>query len=323
MFEIFLWSIAIALGTAILVKGADLLVDSGGSVARYFGVPVIIVGLTLVAFGTSLPELAASLNAVLIQKSGISLGNIIGSNIANILLVLGATSFISPIELDGDIFKREIPIMFLVFGAFLIVLYFGKKVVFYEGIFLLAIFLAYLFVFSKIALKEEGKTNLKKEMEDEKYVEINNIDLKFEFTKIFIGLIGVILGSQLLIKGSVFYMKTFNLTQGFVGLSIVAISTSLPEMAASAVAAKKSESDISLGNIIGSNIFNILLVIGICSLIISLTVSKEIMINSIVMVFVGGILTFFMYSGNRISRLEGMGMLITYFIFLYGIYSFF
>ncbi|PTD93589.1 hypothetical protein C9439_05915 [archaeon SCG-AAA382B04] len=321
MFEIIFWTSAIVVGTAILVKGADMLVDSSGRAARYFGVPTIIVGLTLVALGTSLPELASSLNATLIEKSGISLGNVIGSNIANVLLVLGLTSVINPIDLEDGIFKREIPIMILVFIAFLFVLFTGETVNLLDGIFLLIFFLAYLFIFGKLALKSEDRTKLEKEISDERYVDISDFEFKNEVFMIFISLFLVILGSQLLIKGSIFYLEEFNLTQSFVGLSIVSISTSLPEMAASASAAYKSESDILLGNIIGSNTFNILFVIGICSLFLPLAISTSVRIVSLVMLLSGLVLAIFMFTGKRLSRLEGIIMLISYFIFLYVVYS--
>lgn len=320
MSQLLIWTTALVLGTVALVKGAETLVDSSGSTARYFGVPVIIVGLTLVAFGTSLPELASSLNATLIEKSGISLGNVIGSNIANILLVLGAASIISPIELDDGILKREIPIMFLAFAAFVLVVFIGENVGLIDGFFLLILFVAYLVVFARIAIKNEDRVSLENQIRDEKYVDISDFNLKVESIKIILGLVAVVIGSQLLIRGAVFYMEEFNLTQSFVGLSIVSISTSLPEMVASSIAAFKSKSDISLGNVIGSNTFNVLLVIGICSLFLPLYVSAEVEINSMIMVLVGLFLTLFMFTGKRLSRLEGVLMLASYFVFLYGIY---
>ncbi len=320
MFEFIFWAFAILIGIIFLVKGADILVDSGGSTARYFGVPVIIVGLTLVSFGTSLPELASSLNAVFFNKSGISVGNVIGSNIANTLLVIGVASMIKPINLDDGLLRREIPIMFIAFFLFILTLFFREKIIFIEGLILLLFFLFYLFFFSKIALKSEAKTEVEKEIKDEKYVGLKDFNLKIEVIKIVFGLIGVILGSKLLIKGSIFYMKFFSLKQGIVGLSIVAIATSLPELVASAIAAWKKESDISLGNVIGSNTFNILLVIGICSLFVPLTVSPETLLTSLVMVLVGAVFTFVMYTGNKVDRKEGFFLTISYFVFLYSLY---
>lgn len=323
MINLFFWSLAIVIGTAFLVKGADLLVDSGGSTARYFGVPVVIVGLTLVSFGTSLPELAASLNASLIDKSGISLGNVIGSNIANTLLVVGASSLISPLELDNKLIKREIPIMFLAFLGFVLVLIIGDNVVAIEGFFLLLLFVLYLVFFGKIALNSENSAKIEEEIVDEKYMEVDEFNLPLETIKIIIGILGIVIGSQLLIKGAVFYMETFNLNQSMVGLSIVAISTSLPEMAASAIASFKKESNISLGNVIGSNAFNILLVVGACSIFVPLEVTPTILLYSAIMIIAGLALTVFMYVGKNINRLEGAIMFISYFVFLYSLYIFF
>jgi len=320
------WTAALIVGVIILVKGADFLVEGGGKTAAYLGVPAIVIGLTLVSFGTSLPELAGSLNAIIKGKQGISVGNVIGSNIANILLVLGASSLIKPISVDRNIIKREIPIMF---GAIALLVLFVSQILSndyvihrWEGFILLVAFIAYVGFFLYIAYFEGDKEIIQEEMEieeeikDEDYAKGEGYDYKINIAKILFGLLGIAIGAELMIDGAIFYMNEFGLKEGIVGLTIIALATSLPELAASSMAAYKEESDISLGNVIGSNTFNILMVLGICATFFPLDFSPDIISSMFIMIAVSIILTIFMYTGKKISRLEGLVMLLGYFIYM-------
>ncbi|MFW6195823.1 MAG: calcium/sodium antiporter [Thermoplasmatota archaeon] len=320
------WTAALIVGVVILVKGADFLVDGAGKTAAYLGVPAIVIGLTLVSFGTSLPELAGSLNAIFKGKQGISVGNVIGSNIANILLVLGASSLIKPISVDRNIIKREIPIMF---GAMALLILFSSNILAsgyviegWEGILLLLAFIGYIGFFIWIAYFEGEKEIIKEELEieeeikDEDYVQKEEYAPKINIAKIVFGLLGIAIGAELMIDGAIFYMDEFGLKEGVVGLTIIALATSLPELAASSMAAYKDESDISLGNVIGSNTFNILMVLGICATFVPLDFSPDLIYSMLIMVIVSIILTIFMYTGKKISRLEGIVMLAGYVLYM-------
>ncbi len=313
--EIGLWTISLIVGVVFLVKGADILVEGGGKTAAYFGVPAIVIGLTLVSFGTSLPELASSLNAISKGKEGISLGNVIGSNIANVLLVLGVSTLIKPISVERIIIKREVPIMFAAM-ALLVAFSSGLVIERWEGAILLIAFVAYVLFFLWIAIKSDERALIKEEIKNEDYARAEGYDPKINVTKIVLGIIGVIIGSELMIRGAIFYTTEFGLSEGVVGLSIVALGTSLPELAASGMASYRGESDISVGNVIGSNSFNILMVVGVCAVFSPLTFSPEILPNMMIMIAVSVVLTVFMYTGKRLSRLEGGVMLAGYFIYI-------
>ncbi|MFP4000508.1 MAG: calcium/sodium antiporter [Thermoplasmata archaeon] len=308
------WTLILAFGVYLLVKGADLLVEGGSNIAAYLGVSTLIIGLTLVSFGTSLPELASSLNALFKGRSGISVGNVIGSNIANILLVLGVSSIIKPISVDRGIIKREIPMMFGAMGLFLLFagpfLSSSYRIERWQGIGLLVALIAYLLFFGSAVMKEKG---LEVEVEIEPEV---NFNWPKNISKVTVGIIGVIIGSELAIRSAVFYIERFDLIEGVVGLTIIAIATSLPELSTSAVAAFKEHANISLGNVIGSNTFNVLMVIGISAALLPLTFSGEIYSSFVIMVGASVFLTTSMYTGKKLSRIEGVVMLVGYFAYL-------
>ncbi len=317
--ELIGWTAILAVGVVILIKGADYLVDGGGKTAAYLGVPTIVIGLTLVSFGTSLPELASSLNAVFKGRTGIPIGNVIGSNIANVLLVLGISSLVNPIEVDSGVIKREIPIMFGAMSLLLIVSI-GMSIDRFRGIILLIGLAAYMVFFVWIAIFEGEEKVVEKKFVTEKYEQVKSKQLKINLLKLIIGLIGIALGAELMIRSAVFYIHEFQLSEGLVGLTIIAIATSLPELAASSMAAHKEESDISIGNVIGSNTFNILMVLGVCAIFAPITFTSEIIPNMMIMISVSLVLTLFIYTGKKIGRVEGLIMTIAYFLYLVYLY---
>ncbi len=320
--SVVIWTFIFALGVAALVKGADFLVEGGGKAAAYLGISSVIIGLTLVSFGTSLPELASSLNAAFKGRQGIAVGNVLGSNIANVLLVLGVSSLIKPISVDRAMIKREIPLMFgamIILALFASTLYTHDHVIErWEGALLVLAFIAYIAFFARTAMKEMSwdmgviKKRLFLKADDD-------FDLPLTLVKITVGILGIAVGSELMIRSAVFYITTFNLLEGVVGLTIIAFATSLPELATSGVAAFKGESDISLGNVIGSNTFNILMVLGICSIVTPLTFSPDIYPSFLIMIAASLFLTLIIYMGKKITRLEGAIMLGTYFAYIYYI----
>ncbi len=317
--ELIGWTAILVVGVIILIKGADFLVDGGSKTAAYLGVPTLVIGLTLVSFGTSIPELASSLNAVFKGRAGISIGNVIGSNIANMLLVLGISSMIKPISVDIGIIKREIPIMFGAISLLLIVSI-GFTIDRIGGIILVMGLIAYITFFIWVAFVEGEKTVVEKKFETDEYKRVKSKELKINILKLVIGLVGIALGAELMIRSAIFYMQEFQLSEGLVGLTIIALATSLPELAASSVAAYKEESDISMGNVIGSNTFNILMVLGICALFVPITFTPEILPNMMIMIAVSIVLTIFIYTGKKLGRLEGMVMTLGYFIYLIYLY---
>lgn len=319
--SLFVWTVIFAIGVIVLLKGADFLVDGGGKIAIYLGVPAVIVGVTLVSFGTSLPELASSLSAALKGRQGISVGNVVGSNIANVLLVLGVSALIRPISLDQEkMIKREIPLMFGAMALLAIVastLYSTDHVIErWEGILLLLGFIAYIVFFAWTAVKNTSTET--SDLEEKKFLKIKeDISRPLNVMKIVGGILGIAIGSEMMVRSAIFYMNEFNLLEGAVGLTILAFATSVPELATSGMAAFKGETDISLGNVVGSNTFNILMVIGICAAVTPLTFSSEIYPSFLIMIAVSILLTLMIYVKKRVTRLEGVLMLGAYLIYVY------
>ncbi len=324
MILVLAWTAILSIGVLLLLKGADSLVEGGAKIAARIGVPTIIIGLTLVSFGTSLPELGASLNALLKNKQGISVGNVIGSNIANILLVLGVSSIIRPISVDLEVIKREIPMMF---GAMVLFILFagpflsdGNVIERWQGVLLLMALVAYLVFFASIVLKGEGDDEIINSKVEDKKTFDEGPEWTINVLKVVGGLLGIIIGSELAIRSAIFYIGRFELVEGVVGLTIIALATSLPELSTSSIAAYRDEADMSLGNVIGSNTFNILMVIGVSAVVLPLTFSGEIYSSLFVMIIASLFLTISMYTGEKLSRVEGAMMVIGYFAYIIYIY---
>lgn len=298
-------------GVLILYKSSDILVIGTSVTAAKLGISTLIVSVLLVGFGTSAPELAISVGAAIQNDSGISLGNIIGSCIANLLLVLGLSAIIRPIKIKKGIIKRELPI---VLGATIVFLLFSyvnllDKMHVFGGVIFIILFVMFVSYFIQCA---------KKERNNDKSTNIGKTGKNILF--IISGIIGVIIGAELLIISSVTIAELLNVPTFIIALSIVAVGTSLPELAVSAVASFKGESDIAIGNVFGSNVFNILLIIGIAAFFIPLNAVSSID-HLIIMVAVTLVMFPILYTGHSISRKEGMLMLFFYGIFIW--YAFF
>jgi cation:H+ antiporter len=298
-------------GIVLLYKGSDTLVEGTSKAAAALGVSAIIISVIIVAFGTSAPELAISIGAAAQNQPAISVGNIIGSCVANLLLVLGISAIIKPIPIRDSTIKREFPIMLLVTVVFLVFSFFGLLDGYHliGGFLFLVFFFLFIYYFYKCAKKEREIR--------EKY---ETDDLNKNIIFIILGIGGVVLGAQLLIESSVTIANYFGIPEMVIALSIVAIGTSLPELVVSAVASYKDESDIAVGNVIGSNVFNIFLVIGAAALIIPLNAADS-MDHLIILLVVTVVMYPVLKSGHVISKKEGVFLLFFYGVFMW--YTFF
>ena len=324
----YLWyAIFLVLGIVLLVKGADLFVGGAAAISKKLRIPALIIGLTVVSFGTSAPELAVSLTASIKGDSAIAMGNVIGSNIMNLLVVLGCSSVIAPIIVKKSICKREIP--FLLGASVLLIIFtlfsfFNKNItqpqelVWYEGlVFVLGIVL---FCYLSIVLaKKDAKNNPEENQEEE----IEDMPIWKALLFLVLGLAGIIIGAEFVttpakvIATSLGVLAKLNINDvvSVVGLTVVAVGTSLPELVTSIVAAKKGENEIALGNVVGSNIFNILFICGLSSLVIPLTVSPDITTDMFISLAVTAIVFFICLTG-KINRKFGGLLLALYAIYL-------
>jgi cation:H+ antiporter len=256
-------------GFILLYFGAEWLVKGSSSLARSLGVTPIVIGLTVVAFGTSAPELVVSLISSIKGKSMIAVGNVVGSNICNIALVLGLSALFNPIKSDPSVIRRDIPIM-LGISLYLLVLTLNSKLGRIEGATLFAGIIAYTFINYYLAKKEtqvtasgEMTAAIESELEEIGYI----ASRPKQILLVVMGIIGVVGGAQIVVENAVLIMKILGVSEKFIGLTIVAFGTSLPELATSVVAAMRGEMDISIGNLVGSNVFNIMSVLGAASLV--------------------------------------------------------
>jgi cation:H+ antiporter len=298
------------LGVIILYLGAEWLVRGSAIMAKLLGISPLIIGLTVIGFGTSAPELVVSMVAAIRKVDDIALGNIIGSNIANIGLVLGLSALISPLKINPDILKRELPIMILVSGV-LYLMSLDLRISFIEG----AVLFAGIILFNAV-----GYYSVKSGLESDKLAGAESGvagTRKRQILLITVGLAGIIGGAQLMVRSAVFVAKEFGISELVIGLTLVALGTSLPELAVSTVAAFRKESEISIGDVVGSNIFNILMVIGIVAMICPLKVSSETLrLEFPVLLIFGIVLIPMMITGLTISRIEGAILTVGYLGFI-------
>ena len=297
-------------GLILLYLGGESLIRGSSNFAIKAGITPLVVGLTVVAFGTSAPELVVSLKAALLGKSSISIGNVIGSNIANIALIIGLAALIRPIKVHSKIIITEIPIMIAVSILFMLLLLDGKLVLI-EGILFVVILVIYITVNVHLS-KKEVSDNANAEYET---VYKKKFGMLFSIFLIIAGLLLLVYGANLLVKSAISIAKYFNVSDAVIGLTIVAVGTSLPELVTSIVASYKNESDIAVGNVVGSNIFNILAILGITVLFVPIS-SAEISYFDLSMMFVTALL-FMAKWGSSINRLEGFLFVSGYALYIY------
>ena len=299
--ELILDVLLLVVGFAMLVKGADWFVDGTAGVAQKYGIPQLVVGLTIVAMGTSAPEAAVSITAALKGNAGIAIGNVVGSNILNVLIILGLTGFITSVAVQKSTLMIEIPAMLAITVILGVMGMMGHTVNRVEGIILWVLFisyLAYLFWLAKNGPQDEP-------------VEITKSTPKLLLSAVVGGVI-VVWGSNITVDAATALAEVIGLSERFIGLTIVALGTSLPELVTSVTAAKKGNADIAIGNIVGSNIFNILFVIGTSALIIPVTFEPGFIVDTIIAVLAGVLLWISTIKSKKLTRPWGIVMLVCY-----------
>ncbi len=315
--EMVLQIFLLAAGFTMLIKGADFFVDGSSGIASKFGIPQLVVGLTIVAMGTSAPEAAVSISAALKGNAGITIGNVAGSNILNILVILGLTAFLTKkvVPVASSTIKYEMPFMVVTMLILLWMGYVGNEISRLEGAGLWVVFVLYLFYLLKMAKKGDDKNSKDDAGEDKKEKSMGMLLL---FT--VAGLALIVLGSSVTVDAATAIARIIGLSERFIGLTIVALGTSLPELFTSVSAARKGSADIAIGNIVGSNIFNILFVVGTSALITPVAFESKFIVDFMVAVAAGVLLWVFSHSGKSLNRAEGGVLLLGYlgyFIYLH------
>lgn len=314
--------ILLLLGFFLLIKGADIFVDGAASIAKKIGIPPVIVGLTIVSIGTSAPELAVSIISAFKGSNDIAIGNVVGSNIFNTLMVLGVTSAVMPLMIIKDKIKTD----FLVNIGVTIVLFlltfdslFSSKSDFIsriDGAILVIICISYM----AFLIVKSIKSNVEQCSEAEK-----NINIFAKVGMIILGAIGIVLGGQLVVNSATNIAYSFGMSEKLVGLTIVAMGTSLPELVTSVVAALKGEKDMAIGNVLGSNIFNILLILGVSSLISPIGVSASLMVDVLfligISIFIFALIFLSKGKEKKLSRAEGLILVGLYVAYMFYIIS--
>lgn len=297
----------LVLGFFLLVKGADWFVDGASGLARKLGIPQLVIGLTIVAMGTSLPEAAVSISAALRGNAEITIGNIVGSNILNILIILGVTALIATLKVADSTVRYEIPFMIVVTFVLLWLGYTGGQVTWLEGVILWVLFLLYLRYLYMMAKK--GK-------EEER--EVEQLSTAKIIGLILAGVVMIVAGSNFAVEGASNLAKALGISQRFIGLTIVALGTSLPELVTSVSAARKHNADIAIGNIVGSNIFNILFIVGTTALITPVTFASGFVVDTLIAAAVGILLFVCVARTKELRKKAGIVMLLAYILyFLY------
>ena len=313
----------LVLGFALLVKGADWFVDGAAGIATKFGIPQLVIGLTIVAMGTSAPEAAVSITAAFAGNAEITIGNIVGSNVLNILIILGITALVYPVAVQKSSLVFDIPVV-LFATAILFVLGYDGNISRLDGIIMLVIFVAYLFFLfwdAKRPKKLESAEVQQEEAENEETKnEEKNLSLPKALIFTVIGLVLIVAGSNFVVKSATFIATALGLSQRFIGLTIVALGTSLPELFTSVTAAMKKNSDIAVGNIVGSNIFNILFIVGLSGLIIPVPFAPAFRFDTLVSGVAAILLLLCSLPKKRLSRIAGIFFLICYAVYFYMIW---
>lgn len=302
-------------GFALLIKGADWFVDGASSIAKILRISPLLIGLTIVAFGTSSPEATVSILAAIDGNAEVSLGNVIGSNIFNITLVVGLTALLNPLKVESETIRKEIPFTLLGSAVLLVLIsdialqgFSENLLTRSDGLIFLLIFAVFMYYIFEVARNNRDKIPV--EDTSEKATWGKNI-----FWTV-IGLAAIIFGGELVVRNSTEIAVSLGMSETLVGLTIVAIGTSLPELVTSIMAAIKKQSEIALGNIVGSNIFNILFVLGTSSLIAPLPVNSKIFVDIGLLVVLTVILLVFSRTNFRIGKIEGTFLAIAYVLYL-------
>lgn len=305
--------ILLIVGFVLLVKGADFFVDGSSSIAKFLKIPSIVIGLTIVAFGTSAPEAAVSIIAGIKGSNDIAVGNVIGSNMFNLLVVLGVSAAIKPVKIDSQIIKKEFPFMLLATLAFLIISFdvalgngIANVISRNEAFLLLILMVIFLYSVITSALRSRKENAAAFEEDKPKYGIVKSIIFTVG------GLAGIIIGGQLVVDSASDIARGFGMSETLVGLTIVAVGTSLPELVTSIVAAKKGESDIAIGNVVGSNVFNILFVLAASAAITPMNINAQSLFDLVVLMAVTALTYVFCITQKKVNRPEGIMLVLIY-----------
>lgn len=310
--------VMLAIGFIGLIKGADIFVDSASQVAAKLKVPLIVIGLTIVAFGTSAPEAAVSIASSVQGSAGIAVGNVIGSNILNILVILGFTALICRIPVKKNTFRIEIPFVIFITALLLVLGFIGSDLSRIDGVIFLVFFAAFMVYLFKVAKNDPEAMQDVPEIDE-------NASIPKMIVFIVLGLAMIVLGSSFTVTGATEIAKTIGVSDRIIGLTIVALGTSLPELVTNITAAKKGKTDIAIGNIIGSNIFNILLVIGIAAVISpeAIAFEQNFIIDTIIVIATSIFLFALVCNKKRsFGKVGGAIMLVSYAAYLAYLFIF-
>ena len=309
----------LVLGFVLLMKGADFFVEGSSSIAKQFRIPGLVIGMTIVAMGTSLPELAVSLTASISHNNSLAISNVVGSNIFNLMIVLGVSAIISSLYVSDIVVKRDFPfsvvcaILLMIFG------YFGMKLNRWEGVIFLVLFVLFLFVMLHHTMKSR-KEGLETEVEVVEEAEIES-EIKIlptwrSLLYIVAGMVAIHFGGDWVVEQATYFAKLFGVSETLIGLTIVACGTSLPELVTSIAAAKKKELDMAVGNVVGSNIFDIIFILGISATITPVGFINENLMDIVVLLVFSLIVWLFSKTKHKLGKKEGIAMIILYVIYL-------
>lgn len=308
--QIVIQLLLLVVGFCLLMKGADWFVEGASAIADKFGIPQLVIGLTIVAIGTSLPEAAVSISAALKGSADITIGNVVGSNIMNILVILGLTSVICAIPVQKSTVRYEIPFVIVVTAVLALLGLFDNTVGRIDGILLwilMGVYMVYLLKMAKKGTAPEEKEKGKK------------LSVWKMLLMVVVGAVMIVLGSDVTVDAATRLATIFGMSERFIGLTIVALGTSLPELVTSVTAAVKGKADIAMGNIVGSNIFNILFVVGITAVITPVPYGSNFLVDSLVAVGAVVLLLLCVLKGKKLTRPGGLIMLVgyaAYFVYL-------
>ena len=303
--DILLQILFLIAGFVMLIKGADWFVEGASKIADKFGIPQLVIGLTIVAMGTSAPEAAVSISAAMKQNAGITIGNVVGSNIMNIFLILGITSVITAISVQKSTIKYEIPFLIAISVLLPVLGMLGGTVSRLDGVILWICFVAYLLYLLRMAKKGQAV------LEDIPESEANESVLKL-IVLVLVGGALIVFGSDVTVDAATALAKIFGMSDRLIGLTIVAFGTSLPELITSVTAGIKGKADIAVGNIVGSNVFNILFVVGTTALITPVAFASNFVVDSVIAVLAAVILLVCVLKEQKLKRIGGIIMLVSY-----------
>ena len=298
--------VLLLVGFVFLIKGSDMFVDGASSIASLLKIPTVIVGLTIVAFGTSAPEAAVSITSSITGNNAMAVSNVIGSNMFNLLMVIGVSALLSELLMEKSVLDQDLPFLVgitVLFAAFIVINWNISSI---EGIILLIILAIYLYFIIRNAMKSSNAQQVEKP----------KLTTKKSILFMIIGLIGIVLGGDLVVDSASYIAIAFGMSETLVGLTIVAIGTSLPEFVTSLTALKKGENQLVIGNVIGSNIFNILFVLGASSAISAIPLDSSMLIDVIFMVVVTVICFIFGKTQDKFDKKEGAILILLFAVYM-------